>query len=152
MLVFALLYGVRPSSNGPHFAELEDGRGNGRWTLICSWQRLPCPRPTRPASSRGQGCPALPPTQRVPGHPHSNPAGQGLEREQLEPLSFPSLLRNVLLPRSNDLQAKECRITQGCQDTPGVPAVPGDFSREKWNCHIIGESALKACAMMILAW
>ena len=48
--------------------------------------------------------------------------------------------------------AKGCQITQGCKNTPEVPAVPGDFSREKWNCHIVGESALKAHAMMILAW
>lgn len=34
MLVFALLYGVRPSSNGPHFAELEEEKKTGRMSTL----------------------------------------------------------------------------------------------------------------------
>ena len=105
MLVFALLYGVRPSSNGPHFAELEDEERKREMSahllLPGTCQGLVHPKVTRrgPSRSRGQlrrpHCPALLPTLRSPGHPQSNPTGQGLDGQQLEPLSFVSLLRIV---------------------------------------------------------
>lgn len=109
MLVFALLYGVRPSSNGPHFAELEDEerkREMSTHLLPGTYQGLVRPKVTRPGASRGRGqapvvslhrppCPAFLPTLRAPGHPQSSPTGQGLDRQQLEPLSFVSLLRIV---------------------------------------------------------
>lgn len=62
MLVFALLYGVRPSSNGPHFAELEDEeRRMSTHSLVMHLPRVPGARPglvsqplAGPGPSRGR--------------------------------------------------------------------------------------------------
>lgn len=59
MLVFALLYGVRPRSNGPHFAELEEKESkeemSRRPLLPGTCRRRLCRKPTRPGPAGGRG-------------------------------------------------------------------------------------------------
>lgn len=111
MLVFALLYGVRPSSNGPHFAELEnEERRVSTYSLVMHLPRVlgarqglgdSAPDGARSVQGTREGPHREPlktpppwsslPTLRSPGHPESNPTGQGPELWQLEPLSFLNL-------------------------------------------------------------